>query len=162
MADFLTSFNVVMGVEGGYANDPDDTGGETYKGISRKNFPKWKGWSIIDTIKRAVGNSALAIDKAGATNLSLQTLVHEFYKTNFWNVLSLDKVKFQGIATELFDTAVNMGTGVAADFLQITLNVLNRNGADYPDLAEDGQIGSATVNALNSNKQPENILKLLN
>jgi lysozyme family protein len=32
--------------EGYYVNDKDDSGGETYRGISRVNFPKWAGWAI--------------------------------------------------------------------------------------------------------------------
>lgn len=39
MADFQESFRIAMGHEGGYSKDPDDAGGETYKGISRKFNP---------------------------------------------------------------------------------------------------------------------------
>ncbi|RYD50653.1 MAG: hypothetical protein EOP52_13405, partial [Sphingobacteriales bacterium] len=35
MADFLTAYKRTAVAEGGYANDPDDLGGETYKGIAR-------------------------------------------------------------------------------------------------------------------------------
>ena len=52
------------------------------------------------------------------------------------------------IAAELFDTAVNMGPGVATGFLQRALNALNRNGRDYADMAVDGAIGPATLAAL--------------
>ena len=37
--------------EGGYVDDRDDRGGETYRGISRNNFPDWKGWKKIDGFK---------------------------------------------------------------------------------------------------------------
>ena len=33
------AFKEVAAIEGGYVNDPQDTGGETYKGISRVNHP---------------------------------------------------------------------------------------------------------------------------
>ncbi len=36
MANFNNAFNLVLKNEGSYSNDPDDPGGETYKGISRK------------------------------------------------------------------------------------------------------------------------------
>ncbi len=52
------------------------------------------------------------------------------------------------IAAELFDTAVNMGVGVASGFLQRALNALNRNGRDYRDLAVDRAIGPRTLSAL--------------
>jgi len=34
MANFEQSYAITMGHEGGYDNDPDDVGGETYKGVS--------------------------------------------------------------------------------------------------------------------------------
>lgn len=37
MAIFNSAFKITMGNEGGYANNPDDSGGETYAGIAR-NF----------------------------------------------------------------------------------------------------------------------------
>lgn len=39
MADFDKAHLEVMGNEGGYANNPVDAGGETYKGIARKFWP---------------------------------------------------------------------------------------------------------------------------
>ena len=39
MAKFDEEFDKVILAEGGYVNDPDDAGGETYLGISRKNNP---------------------------------------------------------------------------------------------------------------------------
>ena len=34
MAKFIISFQKTVTNEGGYINDPDDLGGETYKGIA--------------------------------------------------------------------------------------------------------------------------------
>mgnify|MGYP002957326922 CR=1 FL=1 len=39
MANFNEEFKKVILVEGGYVNDPDDAGGETYLGISRRYNP---------------------------------------------------------------------------------------------------------------------------
>ena len=39
MANFDEEFNRIIFVEGGYVNDKDDAGGETYLGISRKANP---------------------------------------------------------------------------------------------------------------------------
>jgi lysozyme family protein len=36
------------------------------------------------------------------------------------------------LAAEMFDTAVNMGTGTAIGFLQRALNALNRNAVTIP------------------------------
>ena len=53
MADFRLAYKKIEAAEGGYVNDPDDKGGETYKGISRKANPDWDGWISIDQIKKA-------------------------------------------------------------------------------------------------------------
>src|SRR2546426_796362 len=53
MADFDYALTQLLKVEGGYANDPRDPGGETYKGISRVFWPNWSGWPLIDAAKSA-------------------------------------------------------------------------------------------------------------
>ena len=40
MADFNDAFDETMGHEGGYVNDSNDAGGETYRGISRRFNPQ--------------------------------------------------------------------------------------------------------------------------
>ena len=55
-----------------------------------------------------------------------------------------------------------MGLDIAALFLQHSLNVLNRNGVDYPAIKEDAKIGPVTVGYLNSHKNPSNVYKVLN
>ncbi len=44
MADFKKAFQILEKWEGGYSNHISDTGGETYKGITRKNYPKMSFW----------------------------------------------------------------------------------------------------------------------
>ena len=44
MAYFGDAFKKLSIKEGGYVNDKDDAGGETYRGISRKYNPTWQGW----------------------------------------------------------------------------------------------------------------------
>lgn len=166
MADFKTSYAIVKENEGGYANNPNDRGGETYKGIARKFWEEWSGWKVIDSIKlnmhRLLNADAAAINAALAKDTELQNAVLAFYKQNFWNELSLDQVNSQDIANELFDTAVNMSVNTAGTFLQRALNVLNKNGKDYADLLVDGKIGSKTVGVLNNHKSPARVLKVLN
>lgn len=48
MADFKTAYDITSGLEGGYVNDTNDLGQETYKGISRRFWPHWDGWQHID------------------------------------------------------------------------------------------------------------------
>lgn len=159
MAGFEAAYAATMRIEGGYANNPADKGGETYKGISRKNFPQWQGWKIVDLAKRTAPNS---IDKVLAADKDLQLLVRKFYKANFWDVNRLDEVTSQVIAEELFDTGVNMGTGRAARFLQESLNLLNRNQKNYKDIAVDGIVGPQTLALTNNHPDKVALYKMLN
>ena len=52
MANFEDAYKKLLIKEGGYVHDSDDSGGETYRGISRRYNPTWEGWDIIDTYKR--------------------------------------------------------------------------------------------------------------
>lgn len=157
MANFDPAFKITSLAEGGYVNDSSDKGGETYKGISRKNFPNWAGWNIIDKAKKQSG-----FPKNLSSGVDLENAVKEFYKKEFWDVLNLDKFKYQEIANEVYDTGVNMGTYIAAVFLQKTLNVLNRNQLEYGDLPITGKVGSLTTEAANLQKYPDEVVKILN
>jgi lysozyme family protein len=161
MASFEVAYKIVREHEGGYANDKDDTGGETYKGIARNHWPNWKGWAIVDRVK-LVNPKPGSLDRQLESQSELQALVLTFFKTEFWNVLQLDLIKPQPIATEVFDTSVNMGIGIAAVFLQDALNIHNNNGKDYADLKVDGKIGPVTVGYINNHTRPGEVLKTLN
>lgn len=115
MADFKIALKKVLASEGGYVNDIDDSGGETFAGVSRKNNKTWKGWQIIDDIKKSFNNSYTinTLNKTLFANDKLMDLVGEVYKTNYWDPIQLDLIPSQRIANEMFDTAVNMGVGVA-------------------------------------------------
>jgi lysozyme family protein len=85
MADFRTSYKITAKIEGGYANNPKDTGGETWRGIARKKNPGFIGWSIIDRLRkqRCFPNSLNA-------SFELEQQVLNFYKENYWDVFNLD------------------------------------------------------------------------
>jgi lysozyme family protein len=143
MADFEKAYFRTMDHEGGYVADPDDAGGETYMGISRVYNPSWEGWNIIDDLKRLdVFPQNLNDDD------ELQDMVMDFYEQYYWDVNRLDEVESQAVASEMFDTGVNMGVRRAAKFLQEALNYLNRDENSYPDLVVDGVIGRITLDAL--------------
>ena len=143
MANFNIAYNITIEYEGGYSNDHDDMGGETYKGISRVYHPNWVGWSIIDKLKN-YQDFPINLEN----NKELDELVREFYKDTYWNLFLGDDLTEQIIANELFDTSVNMGVNRAIKFLQKGLNLLNRNQQNYDDIVEDGKFGSKTYKAL--------------
>jgi lysozyme family protein len=115
MAKFDEEFDKLIFVEGGYVNDKDDAGAETYLGISRKNNPKWIGWEVIDDEKKkGLKNITTRLKKDIALTNSAKLL----YKQNYWDVLELDDIPSQSIAHEMFDTCVNCGVSTAIRIAQ--------------------------------------------
>lgn len=119
MANFDIEFEKLIFAEGGYVNDSDDAGGETYLGISRKNNPKWIGWKTIDSIKEIYGTKNITARLK--ENKSLTNSAKLLYKINYWDVLELDDIPNQDIAHQLFDTCVNCGKSIAIRIAQQVL-----------------------------------------
>ncbi len=159
--NFDRAHDKLDGFEGGYVNDPDDRGGETYKGIARRFHPDWEGWEIIDSLRNTPGFPH-NLDNA----IALQQLVKDFYKSEYWDKLKGDLLPFE-IAEELFEQAVNMGLSSAVKNLQIVLNILNRNEKFYSNIAADGIFGNQTLSTLkvslarNGEKLIFNLLNIL-
>lgn len=171
MADFEKAYDRTAKFEGGYVHDPEDAGGETYKGISRRFHASWAGWGFIDAEKAkhrdmSTVEARVAFEKALAEGESLQWTVRQFYKVEYWDKVNGDGTRDQALASELYDTAVNMGIHRAILFLQKSLNCLNRNGELWPDLVEDGLAGPATHAAVHAwdalETYPDVLLKMLN
>jgi len=147
MANFNEVFEKTAAIEGGYVFDPDDAGGETYKGISRRFNPSWKGWKIIDDLKQA-NRRKRKFDRIFEQDKMLQEEIRIFYKQLYWDRFRGDEIPNQEIAQELFDTGVNIGIHRSVGFLQESLNLLNRNQKNYNDVVEDGLFGLKTLKAL--------------
>lgn len=160
MADFERALQRTLAHEGGYVKDAHDPGGETYRGIARRFYPRWPGWARIDRAKRARGFPA-SLER----DATLQAQVAAFYREHFWDRFQGDAIPEQAVAEEVFDTAVNLGVERAVEFLQRGLNLLNRRGRLYPDLAVDGAFGPKTLAALRAylkKDDPEPLLTILN
>ena len=161
MARFEIAEKITGRNEGGYANNPADTGGETYAGIARNHWPKWDGWVYIDRLKSEYPKYKANLNKnltpynlAKFINVNapnqLSNDVSEFYKQNFWDVNKLDLIQDQQLANTVYDFGVNSGTSRSAKFLQWAYNNLQTfNGANLR-LVEDGKIGSDTLKKVNS------------
>lgn len=128
--NFDQAFDQLMGLEGGYSNHAADRGGQT-------------NWGVTEAVARNFGYR-------GEMRALPQSVARQIYRQEYWDELKLDAIAQQApkLAWKLFDIGVNMGTGRAAQFLQRTLNVLNRAGRDYPDLRIDGAIGPKTLDSL--------------
>jgi lysozyme family protein len=94
MTAFDSTFDRLIGNEGGYSNDPADPGGETNWGISKRSYPN------VD-IKKLTKDGAKAI-----------------YLMDFWSPLSADKMHPQLV----FSCLTSLLT-VAFRLLFVTSNV---------------------------------------
>ncbi len=122
----------VIGREGAYSNDPNDPGGATMFGVTER-------------VARACGYTGpmRALPRDTAKEIYFSQYVR---KPGFAAIMAAS----ENIAEELVDTGVNMGPAIASIFLQRCLNALNRQGKDYNDNIVDGDVGPATLNALNA------------
>lgn len=82
--DFEKALKHTLAFEGGYAYDPVDSGGETFRGISRRSWPGWPGWALIDQAKAEGCRSAKSINSRFAGDLKMERLVADFYYDAFW------------------------------------------------------------------------------
>ena len=86
---FYKEIKKVVEREGGYVNDPDDPGGETKYGISKKAYPK-------------VDIKHLTLDDAV-----------EIYKNDYWLPAKVEQLP-EGLQGQYFDMVVNQGKVKAA------------------------------------------------
>ena len=127
MADFNTYYPKLVKHEGGYVNDPTDRGGETYRGISRKNFPNATIFTHLDSVKPIKKNTIFP---------SLEVEVRKFYEMNFWDAIKADQIKNQSVAEILVDWKINGGFNPK----KIQQMVGEK---------QDGKIGDGTIQAIN-------------
>ena len=120
MAKFIDAYKKVLNNEGIYSTAPDDAGGETYKGISRKANPNWDGWISIDAIKKSHPTTFKGIIKKTP---ELEKKVQDLYKDKYWDCFELDDVPSQLDAEQMFDTALNQGQTAANKFAQPLLDL---------------------------------------
>ena len=124
MADFNKAVAKTLIYEGGYVFDKNDRGGETNFGISKRAYPD------VDIKTLTVADAK------------------EIYKRDYWDRLRADEIKSQAVASELFDTAVNMGVRTASKLIQACLDV-------HPD----GFIGNITLSKLNAAQEETLLLR---
>lgn len=136
MAKFFPAFERTLVHEGGWVHDPQDPGGETFYGISRKHHPNWAGWKAVDTLKE-LGKLHDPLSP------SMKSALENFYDAEFWIPLCLDRFPsvYQELAEQVFDFAVNAGKHRAGMTLQNCVN----HFAEGDLLKVDGIIGPKTI-----------------
>jgi lysozyme family protein len=127
---FLILWALLLGIEGDESNDPVDRGGHTK-------------WGVTEKAARAWGYEGNMTDFT-------KELSKQFYWEVHWKPLRLSEIAqiSKEVTEELFEASVNCGAPRAALWLQKSLNLLNRNKQDYPDIDADSNIGPVTINSL--------------
>lgn len=92
------AIDFVLAYEGSYVNDPNDAGGETNWGISKRAYP-------------SIDIKALTKDQAV-----------EIYRKDYFEAVHGDELP-EGLAIAVFDCAVNQGVLTACRLLQVALGV---------------------------------------
>jgi lysozyme family protein len=117
-----------LSFEGKFSNDPNDRGGKCNYGITE------------DTLKEAINKGI--IENKEIENITVEDAIN-IYKVFYWNSIKLDQIKDMYVASEMFDTAVNMGTFSAIRITQRALKYLGEN------IDIDGEIGPITISLIN-------------
>jgi lysozyme family protein len=106
MSFFPAAFAIVVGEEGGYVNDPNDPGGETKYGISKRAYPN-------------VNIPQLTLDEARA-----------IYQRDYWDKCGCEAMSWEsGLIT--FDAAVNQGQGFARGLRGTPVDVMAERALRY-------------------------------
>lgn len=127
---FQAVIDRIIAKEKGYVNNPSDRGGPTNFGITQ----------VVARANNYMGNMK-----------DLPKLVAEqIYLKRYITGPKFDRVhaRNERIGMEMIDTGVNMGVSIPGPWLQRWLNVMNIRGTKYADLFVDGDIGPATMDAL--------------
>jgi lysozyme family protein len=95
---FETVFDRLIGHEGGYVHNPNDPGGETKWGLSKRSYPH------LDI---------RALTRDGARPI---------YRADFWDRIHADALA-AGVAWQTMDFAVNSGIETAVRYLQRAVGV---------------------------------------
>lgn len=99
---FDNVFDRVMGHEDGYVNDPDDPGGETKWGISKRSYPTFNIANLTRDDARMI------------------------YEQDFWKRINGSRLierGFDGVSFQLMDFALNSGIETAVRYLQRAVGV---------------------------------------
>lgn len=122
MADYKILKPFILKWEGGFVNDPNDSGGATNKGVTLATYRRYKGESAtVDDLK--------AITDADWTNI---------FKQMYWDKFKADEIASQTVANLCVDWFWMSGTK-AIKYVQRLI---------YAD--EDGIVGKQTLARLNA------------
>lgn len=126
MDNFTRAFLIVVGIEAGFSDDPDDPGNWTGGA---------KGVGVLKGTKYGISAKSYPnLDIANLTPDAAQAL----YRRDYWGACSCEQMPWP-LALLVFDCSVNHGQGTARVMLQQALGVV-----------VDGKVGPQTIAACNA------------
>lgn len=129
--EFEKALKRILKHEGGYVNDPIDSGGMTNLGVTKRVWEEFVGHPVSEADMRALTPEIIA----------------PMYKMKYWNS-SYCEVLPKGLDYVVFDFAVNAGTGRSVKTLQQAIGCV-----------ADGVIGPKTMAAINDAEPKDLIAK---
>ena len=132
-SNFDKCLALMLAHEGGFVNHPQDPGGMTNLGVTKRVWEEWTGHEVDEKQMRAL----------------TPELVAPLYKRKYWDAVRADDL-VSGVDYAVFDVAVNSGAGRAIKFLQSCVGV-----------DADGGFGPRTLDAVKVAEQnPERLIEL--
>ena len=141
MANFILAHKKVQASEGGYSNNPNDSGNYVDGILIGSNY----GISA-PTLKNYLGKRPT---REEMINLSPKVAL-VIYKNEYWNRIKGDEIKNQSVAHLIYDSAVNQGYSFTRRAIQ---NAVEEQGKKYV------VIDSNQINNLNQKKFFDSIFK---
>lgn len=142
MSEFDTAIATVIRHEGGFVNHIKDPGGATNYGISLR---------FLESVGDFDGDGWLDgdFDHDGDVDVDdIRGMTEEqaigFYYTHWWEKYNYSYIHDQGVATRVFDIAVNMGGKQAHKLLQRSVRAFSVH------LVDDGILGPKTLQIINT------------
>lgn len=130
MASFLTFSPFLSSWEGGYSDNKNDNGKQTYRGVTAATWAAYcKRKGIVMSLRRMT-----------------QAQWADIMKTGYWDACRCSDLLSQSVANCVADFAVNAGASRSARYLQLAINEANHDSA----LNVDGKIGPKTIAAANA------------
>ena len=144
--DFSDAMERLHRLEGRDVDHPKDPGGETWMGITRRDYPEV--WRQIENADDDLERMAIA---------------DGFYWREFWARLQCDALMNHYVADWLFEAGVNMGRHTSVRLAQLVVNGFHHSIGRSP-ITVDGLIGPQTQGALNalSRRYPLQLVAWLN
>jgi lysozyme family protein len=122
MNDFKECLALVLKSEGGYVDDPRDSGGMTNLGVTKRSLEEWLGHDVDEKFMRKL----------------TPEMVEPFYEQKYWRP-SYAGVLPRGLDYLVFSMAINAGPGRSVKLLQQSIGCV-----------PDGVIGPKTRELISS------------